>query len=199
MAISSAGVGSGLDVQSIVTQLVAIEKQPLKALQTQASKIQTQLSLYGTVKSQVSALGDAAAALASPMGWNTQKATSSNAAAVGVSAGSGAVPTVLSVDVQQLARAQSTASAGFAAGLAVGATGTLNIEAGSWSDGATPVFTPGTSVPISIVAGDTISDIAGKINSASAGVTATVLRDGANERLVIRSASTGQAAGWSRR
>lgn len=196
MAISSAGVGSGLDVQSIVTQLVAIEKQPLKALQTQASKIQTQLSLYGTVKSQVSALGDAAAALASPMGWNTQKATSSNAAAVGVSAGSGAVPTVLSVDVQQLARAQSTASAGFAAGLAVGATGTLNIEAGSWSDGATPVFTPGTSVPISIVAGDTISDIAGKINSASAGVTATVLRDGANERLVIRSASTGQAAGF---
>ena len=34
MAISAAGVGSGLDVQSIVSQLVAIEKQPLKQLQT---------------------------------------------------------------------------------------------------------------------------------------------------------------------
>lgn len=196
MALSSAGVGSGLDVKSIVTQLVAIEKQPLQALKTQATKIQTQLSLYGTVKSQVSALGDAAAVLAGASGWNVQKATSSNATAVGVSAGSGAVPTVLSVDVLQLARAQSAASVGFTAGLAVGATGTLNIEAGSWSSAATPVFTPGTNVPISIVAGDTIADIAGKINSASAGVTATVLRDGANERLVIRSASTGVAAGF---
>lgn len=196
MAISSAGVGSGLDVKSIVTQLVAIEKQPLKALQTTASKIQTQLSLYGTIKSQVSALGDAAAVLAGAGGWSAQKATSSNAAAVSVTAGSGAVPTVLSVNVQQLARAQSAASVGFTAGVAVGATGTLNIEAGSWNSAAPPVFTPGTSVPISIVAGDTISSIAGKINSASAGVTATVLRDGANERLVIRSASTGVAGGF---
>lgn len=196
MAISSPGVGSGLDVNSIVTQLVAIERQPLQALQTTASKIQTQLSVYGTIKSQVSTLGDAAAVLAGTSGWSTQKATSSNATAVGVSTGTGAVPAVLSVGVQQLARAQSAASVGFAAGSAVGAAGTLNIEAGSWTDAATPVFTPGTSVPISIVAGDTISDIAGKINSASAGVTATVLRDGANERLVIRSTSTGVAAGF---
>lgn len=196
MAISSAGVGSGLDVKSIVTQLVAIEKQPLQALQTQASKIQTQLSLYGTIKSQVSAMGDAAANLALSSGWNAQKATSSNTAAIGITAGSGALSTVLSVGVQQLARAQSAASTGFAAGLAVGAAGTLNIEVGSWSDAAAPVFSPGTSVPISIVAGDTISDIAGKINSASAGVTATVLRDGSNERLVIRSNSTGVASGF---
>ncbi len=199
MALSSTGIGSGLDVKSIVTQLVAIEKQPLQPLQVAAAKTQTQLSLYGTIKSQVSAMGDAAAVLAGASGWNVQKASSSNAAAVGVSAGSGAVPTSLSVSVQQLARAQSSASLGFAAGSQVGAVGTLNIEAGTWSGAATPVFTsatPATSVPISVVATDTISDIAGKINAASAGVTATVLRDGINERLVIKSASTGVAAGF---
>ena len=76
MAISSPGVGSGLDVNSIVTQLVAIEKQPLKALQTKASSLQSQLSLYGTIKSQVSALQDAAAALASATNWAAQAATS---------------------------------------------------------------------------------------------------------------------------
>ena len=64
MAISSAGVGSGLDVKSIVTQLVAIEKQPLQQLQTKATSLQAQLSLYGKVKSQVAAMGDAAALLA---------------------------------------------------------------------------------------------------------------------------------------
>lgn len=196
MAISSAGVGSGLDVNSIVSKLVAIERQPLTQLKTKASSIQTQLSLYGKIKSQMSALGDAAAVLAGKSGWNVQKASSSNASAVGVSVGTGAVASALSISVQQLARAQSSASQGLAAGVAVGATGTLNIEAGSWSDDATPVFTPGTSVPISIVAGDTVSDIASKINSASAGVTATVLRDGANERLVIRSTSTGVASGF---
>ncbi len=196
MAISAAGVGSGLDVKSIVTQLVAIERQPLQQLQTKAATIQTQLSLYGKVKSQVSALGDAAAVLAGASGWSAQKASSSNAAAVGVSAGSAAVASALSVSVQQLARAQSAASVGVAAGVAVGATGTLNIEVGSWSNAAVPVFTPGTSVPISVVAGDTVSAIASKINSASAGVTATVLRDGANERLVIRSSTTGAAAGF---
>ena len=63
MAISSPGVGSGLDVNSIVTQLVAIEKQPLTNLQTKANTLQTQLSLYGTIKSQVAALQDASTAL----------------------------------------------------------------------------------------------------------------------------------------
>lgn len=196
MTISSAGVGSGLDVKSIVTQLVAIERQPLQQLQTKAATIQTQLSLYGKVKSQVSALGDAAAVLSGPGGWNVQKASSSNAAAVGVVAGSAAAASALSVSVQQLARAQTSASLGVASGVAVGAAGTLKIEVGSWSTDAVPVFTPGTSVPISVVAGDTVSDIASKINSASAGVTATVLRDGANERLVIRSSTTGVAAGF---
>ena len=61
MAISAPGVGSGLDVNRIVTQLVAIEKQPLQQLQTKASTFQAQLSLYGKVKSQTSELGDAAA------------------------------------------------------------------------------------------------------------------------------------------
>lgn len=196
MTISSTGVGSGLDVKSIVSQLVAIEKQPLQQLQTKAATFQTQLSLYGKIKSQASALGDAAALLAGASGWNTQKSASSNAAAVGVTAGTAAVAGALSVEVQQLARAQSAASLGVAAGMPVGATGDLNIELGIWSEDATPVFSPGTSVLVTIDAADTVSDIAGKINAANASVTATVLRDGANERLVIRSSTTGVDAGF---
>jgi hypothetical protein len=52
MAISAPGVGSGLDVNSIVTQLVAIERQPLQPLQTKATTFQAQLSLYGKIKSK---------------------------------------------------------------------------------------------------------------------------------------------------
>jgi flagellar hook-associated protein 2 len=200
MAISSTGVGSGLDVKSIVSQLVAIEKQALKPLQVKASSFQTQLSLYGTIKSQASALGDAAALLAGASGWNAQKASSSNSSAVGVTAGSTAVAASLSVEVQQLARAQTSASSAVPAGVAVGAAGDLSIEFGSWSKATPPAFTTDVTItpipPITISAGDTVSAIAAKINAAKAGVTATVLRDGANERLVIRSSTTGEAAGF---
>ena len=195
MAISAPGVGSGLDVNSIVSQLVAIEKQPLTQLQAKATTFQAQLSLYGKVKSQAAALGDAATLLAGPTGWNTQKASSSNASAVGVVAGPAAVSTSLAIDVHQLARAQSTASAGVAAGTAVGAAGTLTLQLGTWTGVG---FTAGTSpaVVVSIAATDTVSSIASKINSGNAGVTATVLRDGANERLVVRSRESGEANGF---
>jgi flagellar hook-associated protein 2 len=196
MTISSVGVGSGLDVKSIVSQLVAIEKQPLVQLQATATKFQSQLSLYGTVKSQASALGDAAALLAGASGWSTQKASSSNATAVGVTLGTSAAAAALTVSVQNLAQAQATTSAGTTVGQATSAAGTLSIQLGSWTGAS---FAPGSSaaVPVTVLATDTVSSIASKINAANAGVTATVLNDGTNERLVVRSSNSGVAAGFS--
>ena len=192
--ISSTGVGSGLDVKSIVSQLVAIEKLPLVQLQSKASNYQTELSTYGTIKSQVSTLYDASALLSGPDGWNAQAATSSNSAAVGVAADNTASAASLSVEVSQLARAQTSASVPVAAGMASGALGTLNINLGTWNNG---VFNPGTSLPpVTILATDTMASIAAKINTGNAGVTATVLSDGSKERLVLKSSSTGTAAGF---
>lgn len=203
MTISSIGVGSGLDVNSIVSQLVAIEKQPLQTLATKASSYQTQLSVYGNLNSQVSALEDAAAALATASGWATQKATSSDATAVSVTAGTSAVATSMSVEVTQLARAQSAASLRVAS-TALGATGDLKFELGSWSDPTVlpitpkPVFTPNVTPPIlvTVAATDTLNDIKDKINLKDAGFTATVLNDGTGQRLVIRSTATGKDAGF---
>ena len=63
MAISSAGIGSGLDVAKIVEQTVAAEKVPLKKLETKAEGIQTQISTYGEIKSLTSKLNDSASKL----------------------------------------------------------------------------------------------------------------------------------------
>jgi hypothetical protein len=81
MTISSAGIGSGLDVNSIVTQLMAIEQQPLTALQTKATAIQTTVSEYGKIKSAVSTLRDLASKLASATTWG-QTITNSSSTAV---------------------------------------------------------------------------------------------------------------------
>jgi flagellar hook-associated protein 2 len=192
--ISSTGLGSGLDVKSIVSQLVAIEKQPLTQLQTQATKFQTQLSTYGTIKSQVSTLYDAAALLSGPNGWNAQAATSSNAAAVGVTATTSAAASSLSVEVSQLARAQTSASVTVAAGTASGAAGSIKFDLGNWSTGS--FVANGTTASVAIVATDTMATIASKVNAANVGVTATVLSDGTNERLVFKSSTTGTATGF---
>jgi flagellar hook-associated protein 2 len=197
VAISSPGVGSGLDVNSIVTQLVAIEKQPLQPLQSKASTLQAQLSLYGTIKSQVSALGDAADALAQASGWTAQTATSSNTAAVSVTASASATASAFSLSVTQLARAQTTASMNVAVDAALGApadTGTLSIDLGSWATGS--FVASASPVSVSINGTDTLSTAAVKINAANAGVTATVLRSAGQERLVFQSSSTGAAAGF---
>lgn len=193
--ISSPGLGSGLDVKSIVSQLVALERAPIKQLQTQASTLQSRLSLYGTIKSQMSALGDAAMRLSNSSTWGQVSAASSNSTAISASATAGAMPGSYTLEVQQLARAQSTVSTAVANGSALG-SGSISIELGSWSGGSFSASgTP--SVSIDILPGeDSLAAIASRINAAGAGVNASVLRDASGERLMIQSRETGEAAGF---
>ena len=49
--ITSTGIGSGLDVESIVSALMAIERQPIAKLASQATGLQTKLSAFGKLQS----------------------------------------------------------------------------------------------------------------------------------------------------
>ena len=191
--ISSPGIGSGLDIKSIVSQLVALEKQPLSKLQVQAATVQTRISAFGQIKSLISTLSDAATSLNSLTTYNAVKTTSSNSKAVGISAIGGTVANSFSVKVDSLAKAHATASGTLLPiGGALGA-GTLRLQSGKWT--VVPVsFTPQTGVApvdIEITATDTVTDVASKINGANAGVSATVLNDGTGQRLLLRSNTTG--------
>ena len=197
--ISSAGIGSGIDVETTIGKLLAIEKRPLTTLQTKATTIDSKISAFGSVKSQISTLSDAVTALSKAATWTAKSVSSSNSTAVSasVTAGSDASLSSLSVSVSQLARAQSVASAAVASGTGVG-SGSLSIQLGTWSSGASPSFTEGAgaAVSVSIDASDSMANIATKINAAGAGVTATVLKDLSGERLMLRSSTTGEAAGF---
>ncbi len=184
--ITSPGIGSGLDVKSIVSQLVALEKRPLTGLQTQASAVQAKISAFGQIKSLVSGLSDAASQLASVTAFTAVTATSTNSSAVTATAIGGTQPTAFSLSITALAKNQSTTSAALLpVGGAIGA-GTFTI---------TP--TTGSAVAIAVAAGDTVSDIASKINGSAANVTATVLTDASGERLLLRSKNTGLANGYT--
>lgn len=196
--LSSPGVGTnGLDVKSIISQLVALEKRPLDSLKLQAATVTTKISAFGQIKSMVSALADATGKLTSVTGWNGVSTTSSDSKYVSATAVGGTLPTTFSVEVQSLAKAQSTASAALLpVGGALGA-GTLRLELGKWSI-APASFTPGAGQPVDIVvsASDTLVDIASKINGAGAGVTASILSDVSGERLLLRSKATGELSGF---
>lgn len=198
MAISSIGIGSGLDVNSIVSQMVALEKRPLNQLQAQASSIQTRLSTYSQIKSLMSTLGDAAAKLTRDGSWNGMSITSSNSDAVSATVTGIASATSMGISVQQLARAQSVASSAVPKDSALGG-GTLTIQLGSWLHTTPPPqFTPGTDSPLPVTVGatDSLSTIAAKINDANAGVTATVMLDATGQRLLVRSTKTGAESGF---
>ncbi len=198
MGISSAGIGSGIPVEEIVSKLVALERQPLGKLQSVASSMKTQLSTYSQVKSLMSTLADAASKLSQNSTWGSMTATSSNSAAASIQVTGATSATSFGVQVEKLARGQSVASSSMTpAGAAVGA-GTMSIQLGSWSQATPPGFTPGTSgqIQITVSAEDTLSDLAAKINKEKGGVTATVLRDVNGERLLVRSESTGKESGF---
>ena len=199
--ISSLGVGSGLDLESIVTKLVDLEKSPLTQLKTQAATYTAKISAFGQIKSLVSPLADAASSLNSLTTWNAVSTTSSNASAVTASAGGGTAATTFSVAVQNLAQPQDWASASVSpAGTPIGA-GTVSIRLGTWTPpvGLTPAsFAPGTAAAVDVAIGvsDTLADVASKINSSNAGVTATILTDTSGERLLLRSKATGEVSGF---
>lgn len=192
-SLSSPGIGSGLDVNSIISQLMAIERKPIDNLQTKAYQIQAQISEYGKLQSATSALRDAALKLTSNDTWGQTTGTSSNAAAVGVTVKSGAATGNFTLEVQSLAKAQSLSSGIFASSADLAGAGNLHIELGSWGPGQTS-FTPkagSTAVDIAIEAGDTLTQVRDKINNAGAGITAMILTDGSGSRLLLRSTATG--------
>lgn len=193
--ISSPGIGSGLDIRSIVSQLVELEKQPLKQVEKRADLAQLRLSTVGEITSRVAALDDALKELTRASTYRDRTVQSGSTAITGTAVFT-ATPATYSVQVNQLARGQSVQSAAVASSEAVG-PGTLTIDMGTWSGGS---FTPnGDNTPLSITVGptDTLADVAARINEANGGVSASIVNDsGGAVRLVIRSRATGENQGF---
>lgn len=198
--INSTGIGSGLDVKSIISSLMAVESQPLTALQSKATTLQTDLSAFGQVQSLVSALQDAAAPLFDPAQFKLTNTGSSDPTSVSAATTAGAVGGVYSVSVSTLSAGQSVVSptGQYTDGTSVVGTGSLTIQLGSWNAGNT-VFTPGTGSAITVPIGasqDTLAGVAAAINAANGGVSASVVTDASGARLALQSTSTGAANGF---
>ncbi|MCH7345837.1 flagellar filament capping protein FliD [Pelomonas sp. CA6] len=196
-SVTQVGIGNNTSYESLIQGLVNAERTPITQLQTRAKTMQTQLSAFGKLQSAISAVRDAAAKLTRPDTWGALTATSSDTSALTVTAGTGTAGGNFSVAVTQIAASQTLASPAVSADTKLGA-GTLTIQLGKWNADQTG-FTPksgATAVNVSIGADDSLTTIRDKINSAGAGVVASVVNDSSGSRLVMRSSLTGESSAF---
>lgn len=196
--LSSPGIGSGLDVNGIVSQLMAAERQPLNALNAQEQAFNQKLSAFGQVRSALATFQTALKDLSNGSKFQALSATSSDTKVLSASASGKATPASYQIGVTQLAQQHKIASAGYATTDAVIGSGTLTIQFGTYDSGSN-TFTANAdkaTKSISIApANNTLAGIRDAINAADAGVTATVVNDGsaAGHRLVLTSSDSGAA------
>lgn len=217
--IRSLGAGSGIDTTSLVSQLVDIERVPQEErLNTKQEALEAQISAYGVLKSSLSELQSFLEPLADNDTFNSRSVSFSDSDAITPnSVEPGAQTGTYQIEVTQVAQAQSLASGAEAdADADLNANGTLTISFGTWAytgtgttgdpylpDGDISVNADRPALNIEVEAGDTLNELADKINAADADVQASVLEvdgefqllltapSGENNSLKITSTGTG--------
>lgn len=189
--ISTTGIGSGLDVGTILTKLEALERKPIDSLQTAAKSIDSKISAYGKIQSLMSTLRDSAASLASSTLWKQGTATPSDTTVMSATATSGGLAAGdYSVSVSHLARAQTLYSKSMASTDTVG--GSLTIQLVSSYSPLTPKDPDATPQPLTIAAGSSLEQVRDTINGAGLGVNASLIRDaGGTMRLAFTAKDSG--------
>lgn len=198
--LSSIGIGSGIDANSIVSQLVALERKPIEQLKTESDRIDARLSSFGRIQAALDTLRTTSRTLVDATTWSAATITSSDSTAVSATASAGATSGSYAVQVTALAAAQLNATAAVAGPTTTIGQGTLTIDVGRWADNLSG-FTPkaGTSsVTITIGPGeDTLEKIRDKINgTAGVPVRASIVNDASGSRLVLQATATGADNGF---
>jgi flagellar hook-associated protein 2 len=179
MSISVGGLTSGLDTNSIIDQLLALQQEPILRLQQREADYQVELSAYGSLQSALTSLQSAIEDLDSVSDFTRFSATSGDTDLFTASANENATAGSYNIKVQQLARAHKLKSAAFGDIESVG-EGTIHLKVGG-----------GDTVDITVSATDTIQDVAEAINDADVGVQAAVIFDGTNYFLTLAAHETG--------
>ncbi len=188
--VSSTGIGSGIDIQSLAIQLAKAETQPaLNSISRQTDSVSTRLSGLGSLKSALSTFKSALTDLKDGSVFSTYKVSSSDESILTASAGTGSTAGSYALEVTQLAKAQkSIATSEFADSSALVGSGTLSFQAAS-----------GDSFDLTVGATTSLIDLRDAINQASGNsfVTASIINvdnatsTGTISKLVLTAKQTG--------
>lgn len=184
--VTSPGIGSGLDVQSIVPAIVDAEiKANEVQLETKQIETQAKITAVGSIKSTLSSFQTSLNDMSTMDLLTAKTITSSDADVLTATADETALLNSYDINVTTLATAHSVSSAAFAATTTTVGYGDLEISIGDY-DGTF------TTTTVTIASGsDTLADIKQAINDSAAGVTASIINDGSGYKLSLVSDNTG--------
>lgn len=188
--LSSPGIGSGLDVNGIISKLMTVEQRPLVALGTRQVEITTQISAYGALKSAVSNFRDAIDKLSDISKFKVYAATSADQNVLTATASPTAAKGTYTLQVNRIAENHRMAAATTYANTDTALVGAL---------GDTMTINVGGSAFVVDSGGKTLAQVRDAINNAAnnTGVTASILKDNVGYRLSLSANETGSAKALS--
>lgn len=179
--ITFSGLATGIDSASIISQLMAVERQPETLLKAQEQTNNSKISEFQKIEDALSSLQTVVQGFNTPATFSALKSTVSNTSVLTATASSTATPGTHTVQVVSLAKNQRQVSTGVSSNTA------LIFNSGSFTinDGA------GTTTTVNIAEGqNSLQGIVAAINSSGANVSASVINDGTNYRLVVNGNDT---------
>lgn len=188
--------GTGLDTNAIISAIVNAEIAPVSSrLDRQERDSNITLSSLGALNASLESVETALASLTNGSSFDARSITTPDAVTV---TQSGSAPAGrYSMTITDLAQAQSLYSDSFSSATSVIGEGTLTISLGSpsyvsGSSGAYSAFAQTSTVDIIIdSSNNSVSGVRDAINSADIGVTASLLLDGDQVRLVVTADDSG--------
>ncbi len=183
-SITSLGIGSGIDIESIVNQLVAVERRPIQFLESRQAEIDIQISSLGLVQESVSNFQSSISGLELTSGFQSFSVTSSDDEVLTAEAGEGSVPISSDIEVLTLAQKNKLASSAFASGGSIVGNGQLNISVGAESFSISIDDNNNTLEGIRNAINDNLNNI---------GVSASIISADDGSHLILTSEESGTA------
>lgn len=182
--IKLSGMVSGMDTDTIIKQLMQVERAPLDKLNQQKQKIAWKRDEYREMNTMLSSIRTLTDKLRFSNSFSKQSATSSNSSVVTATASSNASSGSYAIQVNQLA----------SSALVTGSKTSIDSTKSTVTGGGSITITgPNGSVDVDMTSGTTTYDsIIKQVNAANIG--ATLSFDSVNKRFMISTAATGQSA-----
>lgn len=185
--VSVGGLASGLDTQSIISQLLELERRPISKLEQKVAQLQADQGRFTGLQPLVSDIARAASGLGDLRELDQPKVVNSFGSQVAVTATADAIPSDYDLVIDQRARAGRVASQGLegTSALVASAGGTFSVRAGA----------SGALISVEVDEGTTLRQLTDAINAQNGDVRASVINDGTLERstrLVLTSTKTGR-------
>lgn len=198
--ITSTGLGSGLDINTIVTAIVDAEKDPVTLkINTSTGKATAMISAYGLLNSELSLFKDSYEDLSRTSSFSAATASSSDSSILDATLGIGAATGSWEFEIKQRAQAQtivtSSANSYSEASSEIG-TGVITFEYGTYNDDGSFSINPDKALETLTIdtSNNSLDKMRDAINEGDYSVSASIINDGTNYRLVLTNKETGEAS-----